>query len=241
VALDLIALRNVLRAAEDAGHLDEIPRFPKVAKVAPPRRPLISPEQFESILTACTARKEDDSPVTKNGEQLRDYLRFLAFTGAREQEALRTSGRTWISNAQGCSSERRKTSRPQHSPSARAEPRRIPGLAWLTSTLTGGLLREIHARRAPDTSFPFPSPKGSKRCSCKDFTRIFEGSTNFCRSTDLRFHHLRVYFISYAVMNGIDFMTIAKWVGHRDGVCSSAKFTGTLQTSTAKRWLRGSH
>jgi integrase len=33
----------------------------------------------------------------------------------------------------------------------------------------------------------------------------------------LGFHDLRHHFISYAVMSGIDFMTIAKWVGHQDG------------------------
>jgi hypothetical protein len=33
--------------------------------------------------------KPGSPSVTKNGKQLRDYLHFLAFTGAREQEALR--------------------------------------------------------------------------------------------------------------------------------------------------------
>jgi hypothetical protein len=61
VALDLVALRNVLRSAEDTGHLSELPRFPKVGKVAPPRRPLISPAQLDTLLAACRAKKEDGS------------------------------------------------------------------------------------------------------------------------------------------------------------------------------------
>ncbi len=86
VALDFVALRNVLRAAEDAGHLDTLPKFPKIATVTPPRRPLISPAQLDKLLAGCLATKEDGTPVTKNGEQLRDFLRFLAYCGAREQE-----------------------------------------------------------------------------------------------------------------------------------------------------------
>jgi integrase len=31
------------------------------------------------------------------------------------------------------------------------------------------------------------------------------------------FRDLRHYFIAYGVMAGIDFMTFARWVGHRDG------------------------
>ena len=33
----------------------------------------------------------------------------------------------------------------------------------------------------------------------------------------VRFHDCRHDFISYCVMNGTDYMTIAKWVGHKDG------------------------
>ena len=31
------------------------------------------------------------------------------------------------------------------------------------------------------------------------------------------FHDCRHYFISYAVMSGVDFLTVAIWVGHQDG------------------------
>jgi len=89
VSLELVVLRNVLRAAEDAGHLDALPKIPKIAKVETPRRALISPAQLQSLLASCLATKIDGTLVTKNGEQLRDFLHFLAFTGAREQESLR--------------------------------------------------------------------------------------------------------------------------------------------------------
>ena len=50
----------------------------------------MTPPQFEKLLAACTAKKPDGEAVTKNGGQLQDYLQFLAFTGAREKEALPT-------------------------------------------------------------------------------------------------------------------------------------------------------
>jgi integrase len=48
------------------------------------------------------------------------------------------------------------------------------------------------------------------------------------------FHDLRHYFISYCVMSGIDYMTIAKWVGHRDGGILIGKVYGHLADDHAK-------
>jgi hypothetical protein len=88
VALDLIALRNVLKSGLEAGHLRELPRFPKLQTPPANRRRLITPAEFERLLHCCLAKKPSGEPLTKNGGQLRDFLRLLAFTGAREQEAL---------------------------------------------------------------------------------------------------------------------------------------------------------
>ena len=48
------------------------------------------------------------------------------------------------------------------------------------------------------------------------------------------FHDLRHYFISYCVMSGIDYMTIAKWVGHRDGGILIGRVYGHLADDHAK-------
>src|SRR5439155_12175621 len=42
------------------------------------------------------------------------------------------------------------------------------------------------------------------------------------------FHDLRHHFISYAVMSGVDFMTIARWAGHKDGGILIGKVYGHL-------------
>lgn len=53
------------------------------------------------------------------------------------------------------------------------------------------------------------------------------------------FHDLRHYFISYSVMAGIDFMTIAAWVGHRDGGVLIGTVYGLWPTNTARQWRNG--
>ena len=53
VNLDLVALRNVLKAAVDAGHLRELPRFPKIKTQPSARRQLMSSSEFEKLLVCC--------------------------------------------------------------------------------------------------------------------------------------------------------------------------------------------
>jgi len=42
------------------------------------------------------------------------------------------------------------------------------------------------------------------------------------------FHDCRHHFISYVVMSGIDYLTIARWVGHRDGGILIGRVYGPL-------------
>ena len=77
-------LRNVLARAVDDGLLlvnpvDRIKRLPH----KPPKRPLLTMTQFEQLCAAAL------SACARNGQELHDYLRFLAYSGAREKEALR--------------------------------------------------------------------------------------------------------------------------------------------------------
>ncbi len=53
VAIDLIGLRNVLNAAIDADHIRELPRFPRLSVPPPPRRPLLTPVEFQKLLESC--------------------------------------------------------------------------------------------------------------------------------------------------------------------------------------------
>jgi integrase len=163
VNLDFVALRNVLKAAVDAGHLRELPRFPKVKTELPPRRHLITPEEFDRLLLSCLA-KQDDEPITKNCEQSRDYLRFLAYTGAREQEALQVRWahvdfqrrRVFIGVGEDFNATLFTIG------TGGTTKNRGSRLVDFNSQLKS-LLREMHGRRAGDSSWLFPSPQRGER------------------------------------------------------------------------------
>ena len=80
--LDLMALRNVLKAAVDDGYLRDLPKMKMLQAPPSPKRQLLMPAEFARLVAA------GRSDCQKNGVQVADYLRFLAFNGAREQEAL---------------------------------------------------------------------------------------------------------------------------------------------------------
>ena len=44
----------------------------------------------------------------------------------------------------------------------------------------------------------------------------------------MTFEYFRHYFMSHCVMAGVDFMTIARWVGHLDGGLLIGKLYGHL-------------
>jgi integrase len=211
VNLDLVVLRNVLNAAIDDGHLTELPRIKMLDEPPPPKRKLLTPEEFGRLLTAT----RDES--LRNGLQLGDYLSFLAFSGAREQEALRIKwsdvdlkNERVVIGADGLSKN------------------------WESRTVEFNpklrrLLRDMHKRRAPDSVWLFPSPRRGSR---DEHARSFRESLKMARkAADLEwlgFHDLRHYFCSVCVMAGIDFMTIAAWLGHKDGGILVGKVYGHL-------------
>ncbi len=93
----------------------------------------------------------------------------------------------------------------------------------------GALLCEMHARRAPDCSWLFPSPQRGPR---DEHAKSFRESLKIARKAAglewVGFHDLRHYFCSVCVMAGIDFMTIAAWLGHKDGGILVGKVYGHL-------------
>lgn len=228
--LDLIALRNALKDAVESGLLEALPRFPKYKADAPPVRDLITPAEFEHLLASCTALKEDGTPVTRNGKQLRDYLRVLAYAGGREQETLSIrwshvdwkGKQLWIGappefNASRIAIGKGGTSKNKEARSVDFNPQ------------LEAVLEEMKGRRVPDTSWMFPSPqRGEKDIRAKSLRGSLVRARKAAGQEKHAFHDLRHLFISYAVMAGIDFMTIARWVGHKDGGILIGKVYGHL-------------
>ena len=208
--LDLMVLRNVLKAAIDDGFLRELPRFRMLEQPPSPKRQLLLPAEFDLLLTAAR------TACRKNGAQVVDYIRFLAFSGAREQEALRVRWADVDLQAERVTIGSDGLSKNWESRTVEFNPQ------------LGTLMGELHRRRAPDCSWLFPSPKRGPR---DEHAQSFRESLKMARkAADLPwvgFHDLRHYFCSMCVMAGIDFMTIAAWLGHKDGGILVGRFTAT--------------
>jgi integrase len=207
--LDLIALRNVLKSAIDDGYLRDLPKTKLLEKRPSPKRPLLMPAEFDRLIASARGHCQ------KNGQQLADYLCFLAFSGAREKEALRIK---WADVA----GERVTIGADQLAKN------------WESRTVEfnpqlAALLGEMRQRRAPDSSWLFPSPQRGSR---DEHARSFRESLKIARKAAelewVGFHDLRHYFCSMCVMVGIDFMTIAAWLGHKDGGILVGKVYGHL-------------
>jgi len=211
VNLDLLALRNVLNEAIDEGHLRQLPRMKMLDEAPPPKRKLITPDEFDALIKAAR------SACPKNGEQLADYLRFLAFSGTREKEALRVR---W----EDVDFKHDRLTIGSDGLTKNWESRTIEFNPELRA-----LLHDMNRRRAPDSSWLFPSPQRGTR---DEHAKSLRESLKLARAAaGLRwvgFHDLRHYFCSVCVMAGIDFMTIAAWLGHKDGGILVGKVYGHL-------------
>jgi integrase len=70
------------------------------------------------------------------------------------------------------------------------------------------------------------------------FRESLELARRHAKLRRIGFHDLRHHFCSYCVMSGIDFMTIAKWAGHRDGGILIGKVYGHLADEHTKLQAR---
>ncbi len=198
--VDVIALRGVLKSALDDGLIAALPTLGiRPLKAIAKKRPMLTPADFDTLLGAART-------CGKNGAQLADYIFFLAYSGARCNEALRIKwsdvdfpGRLLCIGADGSS----KNSRARY----------VDFNPDLARHLT-----EMNGRRAPDTEWMFPSPqRGAKDIPAKTWRESFELARKAVGMEWVGFHDLRHFFASRAVMAGIDFKTIAEWLGHQDG------------------------
>jgi integrase len=99
----------------------------------------------------------------------------------------------------------------------------------------GTHLEAMLKRRAPDSEWLFPSPqRGDKDIRARSFRESLKLVRKHAGMAGKAFHDLRHHFISMAVMSGIDFMTIAAWVGHRDGGVLIGKVYGHLADAHKK-------
>jgi integrase len=103
-------------------------------------------------------------------------------------------------------------------------------------------LRAMLTRRAPDSEWLFPSPqRGERDVPAKTFMESLRLAREAAGLPTFGFHDCRHYFVSYCVMSGIDYMTIAKWVGHQDGGVLIGRVYGHLNDEHARRQAERIH
>jgi integrase len=216
------ALLQVLKFCRERGQIKVLPELSRLKQPKNPRRTLVEDAQFQQLLDAC--RPE----VTKNADLFRFYLQFLALTGSREQEALRVR---W----KDVDFKRKAVTIGSDAKSKNSEARDVNFSPELEK-----LLAEMHAVRPPECSWLFPSPqRGDKDIHSKTFRETLYLVRKEADLKWIGFHHFRHLFISKCVMAGVDYMTIAAWVGHKDGGVLIGKVYGHLsqdhKASTAHR------
>ena len=218
VNLDVIALRNVLKRAVDDGLLKTLPMENlRPLKVDQVKRPLLTSGQLNRLYVAAAA-------LPKSGQLLADVLRLTACCGARIAETLRLR---WSD----VDFPRRQITIGSDGLAKNRQHRVVDFNAQLKKHL-----RTMFARRPQDSEFLFPSPRrGEGDVPIVNFNKALRSACEKAGLPDFGFHDCRHYFISHCVMSGIDYMTIARWVGHQDGGVLIGKVYGHLSNEHARR------
>lgn len=218
VNLDVISLRGALKQARSDGWINRLPTDGlKPLKSVAPKRPLFTTADLDRICTAALDKNDDGAPVTKNGQQFSDYIRLLSYCGARRNEALALR---WAD----VSFKQEQLTIGSDGRTKNSEARTVDFNPKLKAHL-----HDMHKRKAPDSDFLFPSPqRGDKDASTKTFKESLNMVRAHAKMPNFNFHDCRHHFISMCVMAGIDYMTIAAWVGHKDGGVLIGKVYGHL-------------
>ncbi len=91
--LDVIAFRCVMKRAVEDGLIQRLPTEGlRPLKTTAHKRPLFSSADLEVVFAAAFQSKQDKAgnvaPLTENARQVVDYIRLMAYCGARRNEAL---------------------------------------------------------------------------------------------------------------------------------------------------------
>ncbi|HEX3720056.1 MAG TPA: tyrosine-type recombinase/integrase [Verrucomicrobiae bacterium] len=234
INLDVIGLRVVLKRAKMDGFIQRLPTEEvRPLKTTTEKRSLFAAADLDKLCQAAfeTKRNEKnkDIPVTENAQQFVDYVKFMACSGARRNEAF---GVRWddvdFTNSQLFI--RRQITNRGIEDLKNHEARVVDFNPKLKA-----LLLAMKTRSHDASKWLFPSPqRGEKDAPAKSFRESLEMVRTQAKMPNFSFHDCRHHFISMCVMSGIDFMTIAAWVGHKDGGVLIGKVYGHLANEHRK-------
>jgi integrase len=232
--LEVTIFRNVLKRAVDQKLLTQLPTENlRPLKSKPHKRQLVMREQIDQMLAICqqplfcssrVAQPGERGQKLANAQEFSDYLRLLCFSGARKTEATRLKWSDVDEN--------------NHQLTIGSDGE-VKNRKWRVIDFNPELeklLTEMKARRDPDSDWLFPSPRrGEEDRPVKEFRESLALVRQAAGLPKFGFHDCRHFFISMCVMSGIDYMTIARWVGHQDGGILIGKVYGHLSNEHAKR------
>src|SRR5208283_4098336 len=163
VNLDIIAFRVVLKRALEDGLIQRLPTEGlRPLKTTTRKRPLFTTDDLGKLCQAASETKQDKKgkpvPLTENAEQFTDYIKFLAYCGARRNEALAMRWQD-VDFKQG-----------QLTIGAEGDTKnRSARVVDFNPKLKAHLL-DMKERRAPDSQWLFPSPqRGDQDIPAKTF------------------------------------------------------------------------
>jgi integrase len=218
VNLYVIALRNLLKRAKEEGLIKVLPTENlRPLKVNQRKRRLYTPEEMEQLYTAAAA-------LPRSGQMLADILRLMSTCGSRISETLRLkwSDADFKQNQITIGSDGLAKNRKHR-------------VVDFNTTLEDHL-KDMQSRKQPDSNWLFPSPRrGKKDVPLVTFNKALLAARVKAALPEFSFHDCRHYFVSHCVMAGIDFMTIARWIGHQDGGILIGKVYGHLSNEHAQR------
>ncbi len=228
INLDVIGLRVVLKRAISDGLIQRLPTEGlRPLKTSTEKRALFTAANLDALCAAAfetkTNKKGGNVPVTENAQEFADYVKLMAYSGARRNEAL---GLQWDDVDFGNNQLfiRRQITRRGIEDLKNRDARVVDFNPKLKTHLT-----EMKARSHNASKWLFPSPqRGDKDVPAKTFRESLELVRERAKLLNFGFHDCRHHFISMCVMSGIDFMTIAAWVGHKDGGVLIGKVYGHL-------------
>ena len=234
VNLDVISLRNVLKRGIEEGYIQRLPTEGlRPLKTSTQKRSLFTAADLDTLCKSAFETKKsktgEDVPVTENAQEFVDYIRLMAYCGARRNESL---GLRWddvnFDNAQ-LFIRRQVTTR-----GVEDLKNRDARVVDFNPKLKAHLIdMKIRSRNVSQWLFPSPQ-RGEKDIPAKSFQESLKLVRERAKLFTFGFHDCRHHFISMCVMSGIDFMTIAAWVGHKDGGVLIGKVYGHLANEHRK-------
>lgn len=216
INIEIGVLRNVLRAAMEDKHIVMLPEAKRLKETKPKRR-LLTMGEIERVAEAAKT-----APQT--GQQVADFIRLMSYSGGRWGETLRLrwqdvdfTGRQIHFGADGLSKN--------------GEARAVDFNPKLESHL-----RDMLTRKAPDSTFLFPSRQRGpgKDLHAVTFNKTLRDARTAAGVPDFTCHMCRHFFASMCLMAKTDVHTVASWLGHRDnGVLLARTYSHLLNSHKA--------